>query len=161
MRKKLLYMQAAMLAGGVFLSASALAGQFRIFYGLYGTIFRFRDCAIPNPFVTPCLYGAIAFLVAFVWAAFLIGSPRLASEMWLRRLLVFGVVFAFSVFGYELVEYYRLFGFGGPSISCTPGAHPLATQCFYGALIFTAASGIATIIIRSMRREGGYCAISL
>lgn len=39
------------------------------FYGFEGTLFKVADCVIPNPFTQPCLYGAIGFLVAFVWSA--------------------------------------------------------------------------------------------
>ncbi len=153
MDKKFLYLQAALIGGGVVFSWTALAGQFSEFYNIYGTIFRFRDCAVPNPLATPCFYGALAFAVAFIWSVLLVRKPNLTSARWLRNFLLFGVVFALSVLAYEAVEYYRLFASDVPSISCSPGTPPYATPCFYGALIFIASYAAAYTIVRRGESE--------
>lgn len=149
------------LLGGSLFAWTTLYGQFQQFFGLYGTLFRFADCIMPNPLITPCFYGAVAFLVALGWSVYLIARPDARSSIWLSRLLLFGVFFALAVLGYEAAEYYKWIDFGGVSVSCAPGVHPLATPCFTGFLFFAAgyALSFAIVILQKgasdMQGEGG------
>src|SRR3989338_755876 len=138
MFKKLHYLQSIILAGGVFFSWFALSNQFAIFWHEYGTFFRFSDCVIPNPLITPCFYGSLAFLGAFVWSLLLIGKHNEASQKWLRNFLLFGVFFALFVLGYETLQYYKMLSLSVPQVSCAPGVPPFQTPCFIGLLFFVA-----------------------
>lgn len=149
MLKRYLYLQTFILLGAVLFSWAALMGQFRNFYAAYGTFWRFADCAIPNPLATPCFYGTLAFIASLVWSIFVIGNPTLKLQNRLRNFLLFGVVFALSVLGYEFAEYYHLIG--GPVVSCSPGTFPLLTPCFGGLLFFAVAFGVAAVATKILR----------
>ncbi|PJE76116.1 hypothetical protein COV04_01130 [Candidatus Uhrbacteria bacterium CG10_big_fil_rev_8_21_14_0_10_48_11] len=149
MYKKVLTLQTILLAGGVFISWTTTLGQFRTFHTLYGTLFRFNDCAIPNPFVTACFYGAVAFLVAFGWSLWLsLGSENRTGERYLKNFLLFAVLFAISVLTYESLEYYKVFSFGGKIITCSPGTPLYTTPCFYGMLFFLTSYFTALVTLR-------------
>ena len=150
MNRKFYYAQSLVLFGGSLFSWTVLMGNFSQFYSIYGTIFRFRDCyLLDNPMLTPCFYGAVAFVVALIWSLVLTFSAQssAASQKWLSRLLLFGVVFAISVLSYETAQYYKLFS--GPGISCTPGAVPWKTPCFFGAIFFIVSFGISRAILNN------------
>jgi len=146
------YVLSATILGGAVFAWTTLFGQFERFLGVYHTLFRFADCIMPNPLITPCFYGAVAFLVALGWSAYLIVRPSMRGDVWLSRLLLFGVFFALAVLGYEAAEYYKWIDFGGVSVSCAPGVHPLATPCFTGLLFFGAAYALSFAILR-MRKD--------
>jgi hypothetical protein len=137
--KKLLGIQSLLLFGGTIFAWSKLIPQFSNFHALYGTLFRFNDCVVPNPFLTACLYGSMAFLVALYWSVRVYQNHEYISERRLRNFLLFCVAFAGSVVAYEAVVYYHLFGPSTTAFICTPGVHPLQTPCFYGMLFFIAA----------------------
>ncbi|QQR82757.1 hypothetical protein IPJ70_01445 [Candidatus Campbellbacteria bacterium] len=146
-----LWAQSFALLGGTVFAWSNVVTQFIDFYDVYGTVFRFRDCTIPNPLGTACLYGAVAFFVAFVWSLRVLQTLNGTHQKYLKNFLIFCVLFAASVFSLEVAEYYALIPAGTPSVSCTPGAHPLATPCFYGMLFFIASLTSAIVITREKR----------
>lgn len=150
--KNLLIVQTAVLFGGTIFAWSKLLPQMRDFWGLYGTLFHFADCAIPNPLTTACFYGSVAFVAALVWSTYLIGSPSERRMKYLRDFLVFCVGFAASVFLYEAADYYKLFAGDALPISCSPGVHPLQTPCFYGMLFFISAAVVARVIVSKMQK---------
>lgn len=131
------YALSLILGGGVVFAWSTLIGQFERFFDLYGTLFKVSNCIVPNPLVTPCLYGATALIGALVWSLWLLYRPTPVGSRWLRNFLVFGVVFAVSVVTVEALQFYQVIG--GPSVSCSPGASPTQTPCFTGMLFFAAA----------------------
>jgi hypothetical protein len=137
--KKLLGIQSLILLCGTIFAWSKLIPQFSNFQSLYGTLFRFSGCAIPNPLLTACLYGSTAFLIALFWSCSLYRKQKYVSERRLRNFLLFCVIFAASVVLYEAADYYKLFVAGTISVSCSPGVSPLQTPCFYGMLFFIAA----------------------
>lgn len=136
--KHLLGLQSIILFCGTIFAWSKLIPQFIAFYATYGTFLRFSDCVVPNPFMTACLYGSLAFVVALYWSVRLYLAPSATSERWLRNFLVFCVAFAGSVVLSEAAEYYKLFT-GSVSVTCTPGVPPLETPCFVGMLFFIGA----------------------
>lgn len=148
--KGLLIAQVLVLVGGTAFAWSKLIPQFQNFFALYGTLFRFSGCAVPNPLATACLYGSTAFLVALFWSVTVYQNPQYASQRRLRNFLLFCVVFAGSVVLYETAEYYKLFT-SAVSVTCTPGAFPLATPCFYGMLFFIAAFTISVSATRRLK----------
>jgi hypothetical protein len=146
--KHMFIVQTGILLVGTLFAWSKLLEQISAFQMRYGTLFRFKDCVIPNPFTTPCLYGSIAFLLALLCSYYVTLTLNSLYEKYLRNFLVFCVVFAGSVFLYELVDFYRLFDIGGVIASCSPGLHPMKTPCFYGLIFFTLACGVSFIIVR-------------
>lgn len=151
-KKNLFIAQTLILLGGAVFAWSKLIAQFSNFQAIYGTIFRFEDCAIPNPLITACFYGSLAFLVALIWSASLIWNPSAKSARYLRYFLLFCVIFAGSVFLYEVVDYYKIFSGNSIPISCSPGVPPFQTPCFYGMLFFIAAFISAILIARQLKK---------
>jgi hypothetical protein len=148
--KKLLGVQSLVLLCGTVYAWSKLIPQFTHFYALYGTFLRFSNCTIPNPFATACLYGSTAFLVALFWSIRMYQAPQYTGERRLRNFLAFCVAFAASVVLYEAAEYYKLFT-STVSFSCTPGASPLQTPCFYGMLFFIIAFITSIVATRRLK----------
>lgn len=146
--KKLLVVQSLILFGGTVFAWSKLLAQFSNFHSLYGTIFKFSGCTVPNPLLTACFYGSTAFLVALFWSIMLYQDPNPVSERRLRNFLLFCVIFAGSVVAYEAVEYYKLLGGGTTAFICTPGVSPLQTPCFFGMLFFIAAFTFSVSVTR-------------
>ena len=70
------------LVVGTVIAWSTVTLGFIRFYRAEGTILKFTNCALPNPLTTPCLYGAIAFLLALIWAAYL-ASHTMSIGRWL------------------------------------------------------------------------------
>jgi len=137
--KKLLGIQSFALLCGTIFAWSKLIPQFNHFQSLYGTLFRFSDCTVPNPLLTACFYGSMAFLGALFWSLSVYKNPGLVSERRLRNFLLFCVIFAASVVLYEAAQYYKIFATNAVSVSCSPGVSPLRTPCFFGMLFFIAA----------------------
>ena len=162
--KNLLLAQTFLLFGGAIFAWSKLLPQFAHFQSLYGTLLRFNDITIPNPFLTACLYGSTAFLVALYWSCRVYQDPHFVSARRLRNFLLFCVVFAGSVVLYEAALFYKLASITTISVTCTPGVSPLQTPCFYGLLFFTAAFITSVFTTRflkfvpevvHLRRRGG------
>jgi hypothetical protein len=154
MIKVLLKAQVAVLALGTVLSWFTLLTDYRRFFAAGGHVFEVSGCAAANPLVTPCFYGALAFLAAFLWAvAVLRSAPEttMRHQRGLNWLLTAGTVFAWGNFGYEV---YR-FSQPQPSVSafsCAKEAavvNPLMTPCFYGAITYLAALVVSMFILRA------------
>jgi hypothetical protein len=149
--KTLLLWQSLILVGGTVFAWSKLLGQFDNFKMVYGTVFRFKDCVISNPFLTPCFWGSMAFIFATVWAFSNWLKPGYTRQRYLRNFLLFCVFFAGSVVAYEFIEYYKLLGANTVSISCAPGVFPLLTPCFTGLLFFLCAYSWSVGVTRKLR----------
>lgn len=149
--QKLIALEVALLFGGMVFSWYNLLSQFANFHALYGTIFRLQGITIPNPFLTPCFFGSLGYVAALFWSVFLLQGPVAKSQRWLRNFLLFSVVFALSVVGYETAQYFHLIG--GVSVSCTPGAAPWATPCFTGMIIFALAFAVSVVTARSFAQD--------
>jgi hypothetical protein len=153
MGRPLRQLQAALLGAGTVFSWFTLIGDYRRFFAAGGRVFELSGCVVANPIATPCLYGALAFLIAFAGSVVILRSSPAsvpAREGKLIWLLAAGTVFAWGNFGYEAIRYY-----GAPkatsAFSCPPGAlgdNPFLLPCFYGALIFLAALITAWLIAR-------------
>jgi hypothetical protein len=153
-----LKVQVALLALGTASSWITLVVDYRHFFASGGRVLEISGCAVANPIVTPCFYGAVAFLAAFVWAiAILRSSPEAISkrQRGLHWLLAAGTVFAWGNFGYEAYRFLR--SQPAPSaFTCPAGesvANPLLTPCFYGALIFLTTLVVSTLVRRIRRHE--------
>jgi hypothetical protein len=155
MDRLLLRLQIAVLAIGTVFAWFTLVGDYHRFFSAGGRAFEWSGCVVTNPLLTPCFYGALAFLAALVWALLLLRSApeKVAGhQRRLNWLLAAGTVFAWGNFAYELFLYSQQ----RPAtvLGCPPGepiVHPLMTPCFYGALIFLTALAISLLILRTRR----------
>lgn len=138
------YTRTVVLGAGVVSAWSALTVQLVNFYiGATGAT---------NPYITPCLYGSLAFLVALVWSSMLIVHPNPRGEVWLQRLLIFGIIFAALVTAYDCADYLGLIHLGVP-IVCSPGVNPIFGACFRGLIFFIAAYAAGVWQTRSDNSE--------
>jgi hypothetical protein len=148
--------QAGLLAAGTAFSWFTLVRDYRRFFAAGGRVFELSGCIVQNPLSTPCFYGALAFLAAFVWSILILRSAPQAirgQQAGLTWLLAAGTVFAWGNFAYEVYRFY-----GAPKaalpLSCPPGesaVHPLLAPCFYGALIFFGALVVSVLIVRPLQ----------
>jgi len=156
MKRTLLKVQVAVLAIGTGFSWITLVFDYRRFFASGGHVLEISGCAVTNPVITPCFYGALAFLAAFVWAlAILRSAPEavLKRQGGVQLLLAAGTVFAWGNFTYEVYRFMRPQP-AASAFSCPAGVvavNPLMTPCFYGALIFLTALVVSVLIIRAHR----------
>ncbi len=143
--------QAALLAVGCAFSWFTLVIDYQQFFAAGGRVLQLSGCAVTNPAATPCLYGALAFLTAFVWSLALLRHPveeGFGSQKGLTWLLGAGALFAWGNFAY--LAYVFLNARPRSALSCPPGeaaVNPIGAPCFYGALIFTAALVVAVLLL--------------
>ena len=153
--KKYYLIQAFVLFVGTIVSWLAVNNDFARFYGLEGTIFKIGNCVSPNPILTPCFYGAIGFLGAFVFSVFLLSKERIdqkiRQERYLSLLLFGGTIFGFSNFAKLCLDYFQ-----GSQIGCSgnPMANPFFTPCFYGSVIFLSSLLVSQFIL--WKEKKGY-----
>jgi len=158
MGKKLIYTQAILLSIGTVFSWTTLVFDYRRFFTSGGHLLQISGCAVANPVVTPCFYGALAFLASMIWAIIILRSSTesiVARQRNLQYLLAAGVVFAWGNLIYEAYLYMQVQP-ATSAFSCPSGdepINPLLTPCFYGALIFLIALIISILIRRSAARR--------
>ena len=136
------------LFAGTMISWSAVYGAFVRFNDMYGTVFRIRECAVSNPVLMPCFYGAVAFGAAFIASAWVAKSKSSAQLRALEHLLWFGSIFALTVLSYELLQYYGIVG--GRSMGCVPSAYPLTSACAIGGVLFVTTA----LLLKHFRTHG-------
>lgn len=144
-REKLVVGRLVVLLLGVFVSWTTTIQAFINFYNLEGTIFKIKDCVIPNPIVTPCFWGSLAFAGGLVWAYKKYKSEKVTSEKYFFYFMIAANIFAWSNFAIEL-----------KGITPEPGAlvapcpttatSPFLSACFFGSVLFTL-SLIATYLL--------------
>ncbi len=108
MSRTLLKWQVAVLAVGTAFSWTVLLFNYRAFFASGGRVVELSGCAVTNPIMTPCFYGALAFFIAFIWAiAILRSAPDAAPgrERGLQWLLIAGTLFAWGNLGYETYRF--------------------------------------------------------
>lgn len=156
MNRTLLTVQVAVLGIGTGFSWITLVLGYRRFLASGGHVLNISGCAVTNPVITPCFYGALAFLAAFVWAlAILRSAPEavLKRQRGLQLLLAAGTIFAWGNFTYEVYRFMRpqpaAFAFSCPAGEVA--VNPLMTPCFYGALIFLTALVVSILVTRAHR----------
>lgn len=57
-------LQVAVLAIGSAFAWFTLIGDYRRFFSAGGHVFEWSGCAVTNPLLAPCFYGALIFLTA-------------------------------------------------------------------------------------------------
>lgn len=149
--KKFFCLQSLVLLAGTVFAGYTIAGDFVRFYHLYGTVFRLKDCAFPNPVLTPCFWGGWAFLIALVWSFLIMRMPgdrQKIHQKYLVYLLIAGTIFGWANFGYGWVKF--LANQGRPTVGCSGQvtANPFTTPCFFGSLFFTASLASAVVALK-------------
>lgn len=142
------------LLGGTVFAWVTVVRDFQRFAEIEGTVFKIRDCAVPNPVTTPCFYGAFAFAIALIWSAIAYQADADRSRLHYRRLswlLIAGTLFAWSVNGWELWKFYTRDA-AGPIVGCSGQlvSNPYVTPCFIGASIFLLSLIVGLLVRRSV-----------
>lgn len=155
MKKILLYIQSAILLGGVVFAWYTVFGDFQRFFDAGYSINQFRDCSVPNPLATPCFYGAIMFIITLVLSLFILteadATKGAKSQRKLMWLLLAGTLFAWGNFAYQLYIFYQ--PRVGDYLGCSgvTDAHPIYTPCFIGAVIYLGAFIASLVIVKSKK----------
>jgi hypothetical protein len=138
------------IAGGTIFAWYQVVNGFSSFYGIYGTIFRIKDCTFPNPVTTPCFYGAIGFIVALIWAVKIYQS----KDHHLNQFLYF--LIACNIFGFSnvAVEFYKFNKATSGAIQGCSGliTNPWQSPCLKGS-IFYLASLIILLVYNFTRKK--------
>lgn len=87
---------------GTLIAWSTVTTGFIRFYRAEGTILKFMNCVVPNPLTTPCFYGAVAFLIALVWAVHLASHGTSIGRGYER---LWWLLLASTIFGWSNVAY--------------------------------------------------------
>ncbi len=138
----LLKSQVAVFLSGTIFAYYTVYQDFRRFYFYEGTIFKLKNCTIPNPVTTACFYGSFAFLMGLIISLIILKNFRVKkSIIKLQKYLLFLTEFAF-VFAwtnFSLIFYKYLKTSSGTFIGCSgvKALSPFLTPCFYGSVIFT------------------------
>lgn len=152
---QLLVLPTILFAGTVF-AFTVIIDEFVTFYNLYGTIFRIKDCVIPNPATTACFYGAFAFLAATIYSlkiVFFQGAKQKLHSKYLLFFLIGSNVFAWFNTARVFYKFYTptdKIGCGGQIIT-----NPFDTACFYGASIFLLALIAHKLLFTSQKNTKG------
>lgn len=133
------YLLVILLVLGVYVSWSTTLNQFIKFYQLEGTVFKVKDCAMPNPITTPCFWGALAFMGSLIWSikVFFLGvKDKVKNIKYMRLFLLGSVIFAWSNFAIEYKQY--LASASQKAVTCSGVVDtPFQSACFYGSILFT------------------------
>lgn len=140
------------IVAGVIVSWYATISAFINFYDFEGTIFKIKDCVLPNPVVTPCFWGSLAFFIALVWAYKLHNKASLRGEKYFFYFMILCVLFAWSNFA---VEFKGIEPPSGSIVAPCPAnkTNPFLTPCFFGSIIFTISFFVSHLIVRNSKGE--------
>jgi len=145
------------LAAGTIFAWYTVFTELVVFYGVYGTLFRFVDCTPPNPFLQACFYGAFVFLLGLWWSIKLYQNQSdtiLKRQLRLVYLLIVGTLFGWSNFAFMLYTAKSPAPVGN-SFTCTltEATSPFSTDCFIGSAFFTVSLAISFIIYLHLKRR--------
>ena len=142
----------AMLLLGVFVSWKTTLDAFFAFYRLEGTLFKVRDCVIPNPVTTPCFWGALAFFIALIWAYKQLGKEDKKTEKYFLYFMIASVIFAWSNFIIELIGVTPP---EGSLIAPCPAtaSSPFLSACFFGSILFSFSLITTYLIVKKHNKK--------
>lgn len=156
MMLKIYWIQAFTLFVGMIFAWTTIVVDFMRFFRSEGTLLKVTDCLFPNPVTTPCFYGAIAFMIAFAWAVFLVGKEDKTRKSGQKFLMVFlsaGTTFAWSNFSILAYDFYTALPGEGVGCSGVPASSPFLTPCFYGSMLFLLALIVSIVIQRKEKHS--------
>lgn len=121
------------------------------FYGSEGTLLRFSNIGVTNPMITPCFWGAIAFLIGIASAGSLysrIERNPLGGYRNLCWFLVACVLFGWSNVGYEMWKLNQ--SETGSIVGCMaqPMTSIFQSSCLYGSVMFLASLVAVCFVVR-------------
>ncbi|MFA6982192.1 MAG: hypothetical protein WC243_04190 [Patescibacteria group bacterium] len=153
MNNALYKLQTFVLFVGTVFSWTTVFSDFSHFYNIYGSVTKIAGCTIPNPVTTPCFYGALAFLIAFIWSISILskklkGTNIAKAQKGLRTLLIAGTIFAWSNFGFEAYKFYASSSVEKTSCSGVTTQNVFLTPCFYGSVIYLTALIVSLLIAK-------------
>lgn len=149
------FIQILALVVGSIIAWSTVIKNFINFYQVEGTLFKVMDCNFTNPVLTPCFWGAIAFIIALIWAVSLYTKRGQANQTkqqwWLFLLLIASTIFGWANVVYE--EWQIILAHGGAVTGCS-GTMTSITQssCMYGSIMFLIAMVATWMIIKKTNR---------
>lgn len=152
--KIFLYLQSLTLTGGTVFAWFTVFTDFSRFFNAGHEITTLTGYVPPNPLVTPCFYGAIAFLIALGLSINVILSKAknlTKHQKRLNYLLIAGSLFAWGNVAYEFYKYFQAtteeyIGCSGHLVSS-----PFETACFIGACVYLAALVVSVIILKTKK----------
>jgi len=153
---KLLKAQITVFVIGTFFGFYTIYEDFKRFYSYEGTLFKLKDCVVPNPVTTPCFYGSFAFLAGLI-LSFLIYKKYKLKEKFLKIqnyllwLVEFGFIFAWTNFSIVFYRYLQASGDTFTGCSGVKNTTPFTTPCFYGSVIFSVALFIVFFTKRKLQ----------
>lgn len=139
MKKQLMILQNYILSFGVLFASYNTVMIFQRYLGADGVLTQFRiPSGLINPFATPCFWGLIVFIIAWIWTTRLRSNFNVDSQLKLIWLLVVGTMFGWGNYGYTLAKLYTA---ESCNLGCAAGYFgiPQFTTCLVGATIFTLA----------------------
>ncbi len=115
-----------------------LAGTLFAWFTVGNDYMRYLSNEGINPLETPCFYGAIGFLLSYLFSVYILFSRKEKQknlEKYLVLFLIAGTLFGWGNFVIELCKFYI---FKGPKTSCSGYivSTPFATPCFYGSMLY-------------------------
>lgn len=150
---KLYYLIQLVLIAGVIVAFFAVYQDFMRFYEFEGVWFKFKDCETVHPFLTPCFWGAFAFLGALVWNTKIILKKNVEQYKKLMWFLIGGTLFAWGNFSRELYKFYKASGQEYIGCSGAKVSNPFLTPCFYGSFLFLMALIVTYFINKKLSEK--------
>lgn len=142
--KKFYFTQSAILFAGTAFSWWTVANDF----------LKFQNKEAINPLYTPCFYGAIGFLLFYIYSLFIFfvdEKKRKKHQKYLVIGLVGGTLFGWGNFSLELCKFYI---FKNPtSCSGASTSSPFLTACFYGSCIYLLSLISSLTTFRKLRKN--------
>lgn len=140
LKKRLNFLQIILLLSGTLFAWNNVFKILTSYRIAGGRIFQFTNCPETNPLITPCFWGATAFLFAFVWSLVILNSnpkKQLVHQIKLKWFLVASTIFGWGNVALDFYKYYA--AKMQPIESCTGLIkHPIYAPCFFGSIIFLA-----------------------
>lgn len=139
---------------GTLFAFSAVGKEYIEFYGMYQTIFKIKDCAIPNPITTPCFYGAFAFLAALIYSIKI--RKMNVEKMKKNTLYLIFLLIASNIFAgvNNAIIFYKYFT-SSDKIGCSgrPIDNPFTTPCSVGGALFFVALLVALLLFEQLKKK--------
>lgn len=142
------HLRLLILVGGAVFAWTTVLTNFSKFYKLGNTLLVAKSFGVINPALTPCFWGSLGFLAAIYWSYKLLTNKQ--TQKYFTWFLVGCNLFAWSVFGSEVVRYMR--SSTGTLVTCSGAVtSPLQSSCFVGALFFLSALVVTVLSASSTR----------
>ncbi len=160
--QQLLFGQTLALVVGGFIGWREVFSDFGVYCNQEGVSVRsltsFSGEFTTNPLFTPCFWGSVAFIIAFVWSVKILLNKKKKSqresEKKLTWLLIGSVIFAWVNTAYTFYKYYsREAGTGHFGCPIEKIDNPLTTACFQGATAFLVVLVFALIYLKTTKKK--------